>query len=153
MHYSGEEIIEIAVRIEENGYAFYMAAAEPLPAGNEIKGLLLDLAEKEVQHIAIFQGMAKRFEAENFEFNFDDSSDYINHLASQHIFGKVGAGVELAKTLKTPKEALEVSLKFENDSVAFYAELEKHTESGAKQLLLQVLNEEKDHAAEIERFL
>ena len=153
MYFSGEEIIEIAVRIEENGYAFYTDAAEALKTDTDIKSLLLDLAEKELLHIAIFQKMAQKFEAEKFEFNADEASDYINYLAGQHIFGKVGAGVELAKTVKTPKEALEIGLKFENDSVIFYTELEKRTESEAKRLIRQVIEEEKEHAAEIEEFL
>jgi len=153
MYYSGEEIIEIAIRIEENGYAFYIAAAEAIRTDNDIKGLLLDLAEKEVIHIAIFQKMAEKFEAEKFEFNADEAADYINYLAGQHIFGKPGAGVELAKTVKTPREALEIAFKFENDSVTFYTELEKRTESDAKKLIRQVIEEEKEHAAEIERFM
>ena len=153
MYYSGEEIIEIAVRIEENGYAFYTTAAETIKKDNDIKGLLLDLAEKELHHITIFQNLAKKFEAEKFEFNLDEAADYINYLASQHIFGKAGAGVEIAKTVKSPKEALEVALKFENDSVTFYTELEKRTESDAKKLLHQVIEEEKEHAREIEGFI
>ncbi len=47
MYYSGKEIVEIAVRIEENGYAFYIAAAEMIREPNEIKNLFLDLAEQE----------------------------------------------------------------------------------------------------------
>jgi len=127
MYYSGEEIIEIAIRIEENGYVFYTAAAEAINKDIEIKGLLLDLAEKELHHIAIFQELAKKFETEKFEFKLDEAEDYINYLAGQHIFGEAGAGVELAKTVHTPREALEIALKFENDSVTFYTELEKRT--------------------------
>ncbi|TSA28071.1 MAG: hypothetical protein D4R67_04700 [Bacteroidetes bacterium] len=153
MYYSGQEIIEIAVRIEENGYAFYTAAAEALKTDTDIKALLLDLAEKEVMHIAIFQKLAEKFEAEKFEFNQDEADDYINYLADRHIFGKAGAGTELAKTVKTPKEALGIAFKFENDSVDFYTELEKRTESNAKRLIHQVIEEEKEHAAEIKRFM
>ncbi|MBL7137958.1 MAG: hypothetical protein ISS17_04205 [Bacteroidales bacterium] len=116
MYYSGQEIIEIAVRIEENGYAFYTAAAEAIKTDNDIKRLLLDLAER-------------------------------------HIFGKAGAGNELAKTVRTPKEALEIALKFENDSVAFYTELEKRTESDAKKLIYQIIEEEKEHAEDIKKFM
>lgn len=153
MYYSGQEIIEIAVRIEENGNEFYTAAAKAIKQNNDIKGLLLDLADKELIHIAIFQKMAKKFEAENFEFNSDEVSDYINYLADQHIFGKAGAGAALAKTVSTPLEALEIALKFENDSVTFFTELEKRTQSDAKQLIRQIIEEEKEHAAEIQTFM
>lgn len=153
MYYTGQEIIEIAVRIEENGNEFYTEAARAIGNDSEVKGLLLDLAEKEVMHIAIFQKLADNFEAEKFEFNADEASAYINYLADQHIFGKAGAGAELAKTVQTPKEALEIAFRFENDSVTFYTELEKRTESNAKQLIHQIIEEEKEHAEEISRFM
>ncbi len=153
MYYSGLEIIEIAVRIEENGYAFYNAAAGMIPEQNDNKALFLDLAEKEMVHIAIFQKLASKFEAEQFEFNPDDESDYVNHLADTHIFGKKDAGATLAKTIKTPHDALEIALRFENESVAFYSELLKRTQTDAKKLIQQIIDEEKEHAAEISQFI
>lgn len=153
MYYSGQEIIEIAVRIEENGHAFYSAAANALKTDSDIKGLLLDLAEKELIHVAIFRKLAGKFEAEKFEFDRDEASGYISHLADQHIFGKAGAGAVLARSVKTPKEALDIAYKFENDSVTFYTELAKRTESDAKRLIVQIIEEEKEHAEEIKRFM
>ncbi len=153
MFYSGQEIIEIAVRIEENGYAFYTAAADNISESNDVRSLFLDLAEKEVMHISIFQKLADRFESEKFEFNPEDASDYMNHLAESHIFGKPGTGVELAKTVTTPKEALAIAFKFENDSVTFYQELFKRTETDARKLISQIIDEEKEHAAEIKTFM
>lgn len=153
MYYSGQEIVEIAVRIEENGNEFYTAAAGMIPESNDIKGLFYDLAEKEILHISIFQKLAEKFDAESFDFSSQDASDYINHLAESHIFGKPDSGKALAATLKSPKEGLEAAFKFENDSVAFYTELLKYTRSDSKKLVEQIIEEEKEHAAEIERFL
>jgi rubrerythrin len=153
MYYSGQEIVEIAVRIEENGNDFYTAAAEMIEESNDIKGLFYDLAEKEILHISIFQKLAESFDEESFDFAAGDASDYINHLAESHIFGKPEAGKNLAKTIKTPKEGLEIAFKFENDSVAFYTELLKHTRSDAKAFVQQIIDEEKEHAADIKRFL
>ena len=153
MYYSGQEIIEIAVRIEENGNAFYNAGAEMLSAHPDTRGLFLDLAEKEIMHIAVFQKIAERFEAESFDFDQDEISAYINNLADKHIFGKPEAGKALAKTITSPRQALEIAYQFENDSVAFYTELEKKVKADSKQLVRQIIEEEKEHAAEIRRFL
>ena len=153
MYYSGLEIIEVAIRIEENGHAFYTAAAEKINEMNDNKALFLDLAEKELIHIAIFQNLAGKFEAEEFDFKVDDEKDYINHLADNHVFGKKDAGIELARKVNTPKEALEVALRFENESVAFYEELFKRTRSEARGLIQQIIDEEKEHAKEITQFL
>ena len=153
MYYSGQEIIEIAVRIEENGNEFYANAAEMATGTNDTKSLFLDLAEKEVLHIAIFQKLADKFDAESFDFQGGDSSDYVKHLAESHIFGKPDSGKTLAKKVKTPKEALEIAYKFENDSVAFYSELIKYARSDSKRLVQQIIEEEKEHAAEILQFM
>jgi rubrerythrin len=153
MYYSGQEIIEIAVRIEENGNAFYHAAAEILKEHPETSGLFTDLADKEIQHIGVFQKLAEKLETEDFDLDENEASAYINHLADSHIFGRPNAGMELAKTITTPRQALEIAFKFENDSVAFYAELEKKVKSDAKTLVKQIIEEEKEHAAEIKRFL
>jgi len=153
MYYSGQEIVDIAVRIEENGNEFYTAAAEMIPGTNDIKGLFFDLAEKEILHISIFQKLAEKFDAESFDFQEQDASDYINHLAESHIFGKPDAGKSLAKTIRTPKEGLEIAYKFENDSVAFYTELLKYTRSDSRKLVEQIIDEEKEHAEEIRRFM
>ncbi|MCX6246487.1 MAG: ferritin family protein [Bacteroidetes bacterium] len=153
MYYSGLEIIEIAIRIEENGQEFYTAAAEMVKENTDVKGLFYDLAEKEITHIAIFQKLADKFEAETFEFNQEESSDYIGHLADTHIFGRKDAGTELAKTVKTPQQALEIAYKFENDSVIFYEELMKRASTDAKKIIFQIIEEEKEHAAEIRQFM
>jgi rubrerythrin len=153
MYYTGLEIIEIAIRIEENGYVFYTAAAEMAAESMGKKALFLDLAEKELIHIEIFKKLAGKFETEEFEFNMENESDYINHLADSHIFGKVDAGINLSKTIQTPKEALEIAFKFENESVAFYEELLKRTQTGSRGLIQQIIEEEKEHASEILKFL
>jgi rubrerythrin len=153
MYYSGLEIIEIAIRIEENGQEFYTAAADMIRENKDVKGLFYDLAEKELTHIAIFQRLADKFEAESFEFNKEEASDYIGHLADTHIFGRKDSGKALAKTISTPQQALEIAFKFENDSVVFYEELLKRTSSDAKKLILRIIEEEKEHAAEIKKFM
>jgi rubrerythrin len=153
MYYSGQEIVEIAVRIEENGNEFYTAAADMVHENNDIKGLFLDLAEKEILHISIFQKLAEKFDSESFDFGTEDASDYINHLAESHIFGKPDSGKILATRIKTPKEGLETAYKFENDSVSFYTELLKYARSDSKRLVQQIIDEEKEHAADIKKFL
>jgi rubrerythrin len=153
MYYSGQEIYEIAVRIEENGQEFYTLAADKIKEYNDTKALFLDLADKEVLHIGIFQKLFEKFEPEDFEFPSEDASSYIAHLAESHIFGKPEAGVQLAAQIKDPKHALETALKFELDSVAFYTEILKSAKSDSRKLVQQIIAEEEEHAADIRKFL
>jgi rubrerythrin len=153
MYYSAQEIVNIAVRIEENGNEFYTLAAEIISESNDLKGLFTDLAEKEVMHIAVFQKLAEKFDADSFDFEQPDDSEYVGHMANSHIFGLPDAGKKLASAIRTPREALEIAYKFENDSVSFYSELLKYTRSDSKAIVQQIIDEEKDHAEEIARFL
>ncbi|MEI6889601.1 MAG: ferritin-like domain-containing protein [Bacteroidales bacterium] len=153
MYYSAKEIVEIAVRIEENGYAFYIAAAEMIREPNDIKNLFLDLAEQETMHTATFQKIFDKFEPEDYDQGEEDFSAYVQNLADKHIFGKPEAGANLAKTLRTPKDALNFAYQFENDSVAFYKALYEKTKSDSKKVIKQIIAEEEAHAARIKRFL
>ena len=153
MYYSGQEIVELAVCIEENGYDFYTAAAEMIREPNDTKNLFLDLAEKETMHIAVFQKLLEKYEPEDYEITPEDASAYIQNFADGHVFGKPESGANLAKNLKSPKEALEIAFKFENDSVAFYTELEKRAKTDSRKLIRQIIEEEKEHAADIKKFL
>jgi len=153
MYYSGQEIVEIAIRLEENGYTFYIAAAEMIREPNDIKSLFIILAEKETIHIAVFQKLLEKYEPEDYEMSSEDASAYIQNLADSMIFGKPEAGVTLAKTVQTPDEALEIAFRFENESVAFYTELEKRAKTDSKKLIRQIIEEEMEHATDIKKFL
>jgi rubrerythrin len=153
MYYTGQEIVDIAVKIEENGNEFYLIAAKQVSGDNDIKALFLDLAEKEILHISIFQKLSEKFDAESFDFGNEDATDYINHLASSHIFGKPDSGKILGQKIRTPREGLETAYKFENDSIAFYTELLRYTRSDSRRLVQQIIDEEKEHAADIKKFL
>lgn len=153
MYYSGEEIIEIAVRIEENGNIFYTEAALAIGDSKTVKKLFLELAQKEISHIATFQNIADHFQPESFEFSKEDAEDYINHLADNHIFSKKDSGSNMAKKVHNAKEALDIAYKFEIDSVNFYTELLAKTKSDSKKVILQIIEEEKEHAAEIKEYM
>ncbi len=153
MHFSGGEIIAIAVRIEENGHAFYSAAAELFQYPHDCKNLFLDLAEKEVMHIAICQKLAELFKLEIPEISKDEPSDSLYRLSEIHIFGEKDSGLQRIKTIQTPKQALEIAYQFEIDCVSFYTELAKRTRFDSRRLIRQIIQEEKEHAAEIKRFL
>ena len=56
-----DELLKIAIRIEKNGYEFYLMAAERFPAHAD---WLTELAEQETQHEAIFKKFHEVFVTE-----------------------------------------------------------------------------------------
>src|SRR3989304_1008250 len=53
-HFSGKDILEMAIRIEENGIQFYTQAGSASKS-ERLKELFLFLAEEEKRHIAYFE--------------------------------------------------------------------------------------------------
>ncbi len=153
MYYTGQEIIDIAIRIEENGHEFYTLGAKAISGNEPIRKLFTELAAKEISHIAAFQNIASHFEPESFEFNQEEEADYMNHLADTHIFQKKDSGAEKAKKINSAKQALEIAYQFELESVDFYTELLKKTKKDAVKLIQQIIEEEKEHAAEIKSYM
>jgi rubrerythrin len=153
MLYSANEIVEIAVRIEENGHDFYTEVAKYFQDNKKFNILFNSLANKEIGHIEVFKKLSEQVEDEGFEFNLEESQDYLQHAADTHIFLKKNSGKELANTIKTSKEALEIAYKFEIQSVEFYNQMLTKAQTKAKKLIFHIIEEEKDHAAEIESYM
>lgn len=152
MYYSGLEIIEMALRVEENGYKFY-TEAQKITDDLEIKALFLNLAAMEVNHVSAFKKMLENYEPENFEFNKDESEEYINFLADSHIFSKKNAGIDKLNSLKSGKDALEMAFKFEIDSIAFYKEISGYAQKEALPVIERLIEEEKQHAKAIKKLM
>ncbi len=50
---------------------------------------------------------------------------YMNVLASEYVFTQKDKGEEIAKTIKNDKEAANMSIGFEKDSIIFYEGMKK----------------------------
>lgn len=153
MLYSANEIVEIAVRIEENGHDFYTEVAKLFCDSKIINAVFTSLAQKEINHILVFKNLSKQVDEEGFEFNLEEAQDYLQHEADTHIFLKKNSGSELAKKVKSSKEALEIAFKFEVQSVAFYTHMLTNTQTKAKKLIERIIAEEREHAAEIKSYM
>lgn len=152
MYYTAQEIAEIAVRIEENGHDFYIAAAE-MTENENVKKMFLGLAQKEESHIAAFKHLLSKVEFEHTEFDLESSGDYLQHQADTHIFQKKDSGKILAASITNSKEAIKIAHQFEIESVEFYTSLLKRVQSNAKNMVANIIEEEKQHAKELEAFL
>lgn len=121
--YSLDEVFEIAIKIEENGAAFYRRAAE-LQTDPEFVGVLKDLAGMEDDHKATFENMRKSANTEKTVDNaFDpylESVTYLQSTADAH--GGEGS-VSLRASLtgdESLQDILRTAVGLEKDSIIFY---------------------------------
>jgi rubrerythrin len=72
--FSGNEIVDIAIKIEENGQAFYLAAAERAEDEN-LATVLRKLADDEVEHKATFEALYKSDEDYSLDAGYNEEVD------------------------------------------------------------------------------
>lgn len=122
IRFNADEVFEMAERIEENGAAFYQAAAECVePALQE---LMAEFAEWERDHKRRFAAMREELSARSREpTTFDpdgEAAQYLQALASGEVFDvKTDPLAELG-VLPTSAAILEYALGREKDSIGFY---------------------------------
>lgn len=155
---NAEEVIRIAITIEENGHAFYQGALKQIhsPA---IKKQLHALAAWEDGHVAKMREMLDSVTgpADEFPLFFspeEDTSLYIRAIADQHIFIQNDSVESLIKECKNPLDLLNVALRFENDSVKFYTSLaEKVVDPESRKAIEEIAEEEITHVNQIKKII
>ena len=97
LRFQASEIVDMAVRIERNGYAFYSGILEKT-SDAKLRGIFDDLAKQEMHHIDDFRRLlegVKRYEpAEEY---VGEHQDYLGALADAHVFVNEGVGARVAE--------------------------------------------------------
>ena len=155
--YNAGEILEIAAQIEKNGKEFYTLAHQKT-TDPDARALLKELAVWEDEHAAIFDCLLKNVIARTgVEPGFDvddDTWEYMKAAADSHIFVANANLPRLLDTCTTAREVLEMALRFEKDSVVFYATVRKIVPEGEdRDAVGRVEEEEMRHVAIIQRQL
>ena len=139
------ELIEMGVHIEENGRAFYLALCD-MAQTSQGATVFRTLARAEEQHKEFFRNLSKdscNFEpVENFP---EDYFAYLNSLADQYVFTVKDKGAEIARSVKTYQEAIDLGVKFEKDSILFYQEMRQALPEKDGEVLDKIIEEEKSH--------
>ncbi|MDR1038030.1 MAG: ferritin family protein [Deltaproteobacteria bacterium] len=126
--FNAHEALKIAISIEENGLKFYVDAAKrfaPSPAS-----VVFDrLAHEEEGHKAHFQAMLDALPKDDAPTAFDPDNEmdqYLKMMAGLHIFQQDPDKVDkLLAGIKGEKEAIELAIAFEKDSVMFFVQLKE----------------------------
>jgi len=147
--FSGSELLEIAMGIERNGMAFYQALADK--TGNrDVKDIYNYLAGEEKKHLDTFQGMSDSLgQAKPQETYTEEYMLYLKSLIDGVIFSNVTEARQKAGKLSNEIEALDTGIQAEKDSILFYTELHNLVRERDREVILTVLDEEKNHLRQL----
>jgi rubrerythrin len=151
--FSGNEIIDIAVKIEENGQAFYLAAADKAQDEN-LAAALRKLAEDEVEHKEIFQAMYKADAQYGLVDGYEEEADaYIKAMAGSQVFAPGKSAEGFVRDAGDIFQVLNMALGAEKDSILYYTEMKDWVQPKDKEVMEKVILEEKKHLKELSRLL
>jgi rubrerythrin len=154
--FSGQEIVDIAIRIEKNGEKLYHTLAEQTDIMT-VKNAFTALANEENKHIASFDRIREiigRFEPN--EAYPGEYSLYLQALADENVFSKKDIFMDLANKVVTVTEALDLAVMFEKETLIFLHGVQDSLEQGDRPVLNELIMQEKEHIqklAEIKRAL
>jgi rubrerythrin len=143
--FSGSEIVEIGVQIEKNGRDFYNELVSKSKK-QEAKKIFEHLAGEEAKHIAMFQKILDSVQKyEPPEAYSEEYFAFMRSLASQYVFTQENTGTEMAKNAKSDSEAVEMGIKFEQESITFYEGMKKVVPEHDHKIVDEIIRQEQEH--------
>ena len=139
------DVVNFAIRIEENGERFYREAAEVV-ANQAVKELFQRLAQEEIGHRKTFEkllsGLGDYRPPETYEGEYlAYLKDFIDGKAVFKDHPKIG---QLAKA-SSVVGALDFAIQRETDSILYYQEIKKFVGTRHTDTIDLIIDEEKKH--------
>jgi len=143
--FEASDIVEVAVRIEENGANFYRYAVQ-LAGKEELKALFQRLADEEVRHqrtfTEILAGMDRNLPPEGYDGEY---AAYLHdYVDNRLVFTAEAFIAELAK-LGDEVSALDFAIQRELDAIHYYREIRELLPLNQREAVEQIITEEKGH--------
>jgi len=142
-----DQVLSIAIQLEQDGIAFYKAASEKAHS-KRLRDVLNILADDEVEHKLTFQGMAAEmgFGLSGGEHSSRTSRQAMESLIEAGIFPRPEERDTAIASLHSAAQALRFGIKVEKGSVAFYDSAAKaSTFQDIRQTFDRIADEEREH--------
>ena len=148
--FTGREVLELAIKIEQNGATFYQSLAKRAknPSTTEVFG---QLAKEEQGHILRLKDCLNRL-AEYDEITESYPGEYkayLQNLADESVFQCDSACQSLVGKATTEVEAIQVGLFFEKDFLLFLHEMKSFVKPVEQGVIDSLIIEEKQHLMQL----
>jgi rubrerythrin len=145
MFFSGKELLDIAVKIEKSGAAFYetmVGCARSKTAKTAFKYL----ADQERQHIKAYHSMLKAVvDAPPPESYTEEYDEYLKSLVKSAVFSDEAAACTMAENASSDAEGIDFGIRAEKDSILFYTELQDLVRRSDAKIVGNIIEEERSH--------
>lgn len=143
------ELLRMAKGVEEEGYRFYMKAAERFQEEN-IKQMFQYLALEEAEHIRVFEQLHDRVaerlgNSEEYVME-EEVMQYLKAISDTAVFNTKSITYYKVEQVNTVKDALMIGIQAEKDSILFYETFLANTKTDmTRKVLERLIKEEIKH--------
>lgn len=150
--FSINEVIEFAVSIERNGYAFYDEALKKKGLDSEAKDFLTFLRDQELNHEQTF--LALRSDEDLLQLNestdWEMVSQYLKSIVEGRIFDNPDSAIRKAAESKDILQIIDNAISFEKDTLLFFHGINDGVYNPeVKKILRRVIMEEVSHVLKL----
>lgn len=142
-----EEVLAIAIRLEEDGIEFYRAASEKAHT-KHLRDVLNLLGTHEAEHKLTFEGLAREMglDVSGRRHSGGISQENLRALTEAGVFPRLEERDAAIASLHSPVQALRFGIKVEKGSVLFYESAARAAGShDVRQTFNQILAQERQH--------
>jgi len=151
--YEKNDIVEMAVRMEQNGYAFYDKALQRSDLDNETRSILTTLLDDEKEHEKIFQALSDKIDQIDSEQNpnWEEAQFYMEAIVKTHVFHESDKAIQMAQKAENAIDLIGYAIQFEKDTILFFFSLSKYVKGQkAEKILDAIINEEMEHIGKLQ---
>ena len=147
--FSGSELVNIAIKVERNGLAFYQSLVKK-EKSVMARGAYKHLAEMEEKHIKTFQSMLDTVGGYKTPEMYTEEYDlYLKALVDSAVFTDDKVAREMAEKATGSAEAIQIGLGAEKDSILFYSEMRNLVPQRDREVVERIIEEEKTHLRQL----
>ena len=153
LFFTGSELANIAVGIEQSGAAYYDSLAQSAK-DDKSRSMWKYLALEEKKHIEIFRRMLGSLSDYAPPETYTEEYDlYLRALIDSAVFRNDEVARAMAQKVDNTSEAIMIALSAEKDSILFYLNLRELVLRPQREAVDQVIEEEKAHVRQLSALL
>lgn len=144
--YSPQEIVRIAIEVENSGATFYERMVKKVDS-EAMKKVLCYLQDQEIVHAKNFQDLLASIDKEGIADGYGDEvyQKYVVALARQYGFTPRLVEQKLEEGFSSDRAIIEFALEMEKNAILIYSAMKTCIKNGRTAILDAIIAEEQQH--------
>jgi rubrerythrin len=149
--FAGRELLELAIKIEQNGATFYQSLAKQA-LNPRLSEVFSQLAKEEQGHIYQLTDWLSRLAEHKITESYPgEYESYLKSLVDESVYQCDNACQSLVSKAATELEAVQVGVFFEKDFLLFLHEMKGFVKQADAEIINSLIREEKQHLMQLLR--